>query len=197
MLAGSAISPRAGRLPASPRPAPGCRLKPMRPAMNSPTAISSAALSTVGAAPPVCHDARAPAPVPGKRSKSGASKVSWPMRGEIEPRRRTVDALRPGQAMRDRNAHVGRAELRDHRAVAEFDQAMHHRLRMHQHVDLFGRHREQMMRLDQLEALVHQARRIDGDLRPHRPIGMAQRLLGRGGLDLRAASRCGTGRPRR
>ena len=50
----------------------------------------------------------------------------------------------------------------------------------------FGRHREQMMRLDQLEALVHQARGIDGDLRPHRPIGMAQRLLGRGGVDLRA-----------
>ena len=35
-----------------------------------------------------------------------------------------------------------------------------------------GRHREQMMRLDQFEALVHQGRGIDRDLRAHRPVRM-------------------------
>ncbi len=61
--------------------------------------------------------------------------------------------------MGDRNAHVGRAELRHDRAIAELDQAVHHRLRMDQHVDLFRGEREQMMGLDQLEAFVHQASR--------------------------------------
>ena len=37
-----------------------------------------------------------------------------------------------------------------------------------------GLHREQVVGLDQLEALVHQGRRVDGDLAPHGPVGMAQ-----------------------
>ena len=39
---------------------------------------------------------------------------------------------------------------------------------------------KQVVGLDQLEPLVHQGGRVDGDLRPHRPVGVAQRLLGRG-----------------
>ena len=57
--------------------------------------------------------------------------------------------------------------------------------------------REQMMRLDQFEALVHHGRGIDGDLRAHRPVRMLERLLERRGAHRFAASRCGTGRPRR
>ena len=38
--------------------------------------------------------------------------------------------------MRDRDAHVVRAEMRDHRAVAEFDHAVDDRLGVHQHLDL-------------------------------------------------------------
>ena len=45
--------------------------------------------------------------------------------GEIELGRRPDDSIRPSQAMRDRRAHVGTAELRDHRAVTEFDHAVH------------------------------------------------------------------------
>ena len=41
------------------------------------------------------------------------------------------------------------------------------------------RQAEQVMRLDQLEPLVHQRRRIDRDLRAHRPFGMRDRLLRR------------------
>ena len=53
------------------------------------------------------------------------------------------------------------------------------------------------MRLDQFEALVHQAGGIDGDLRPHRPVGMGQRLFRRRGGDLFRAPGRGRGRPRR
>ena len=89
----------------------------------------------------------------GKRSVSGASKVKLADLGQIEALRRPVDPPRPRKAMRDRNAHVGGAELRHHRAVAEFDHPMHDRLRMHEHLDFVGRQREQMMRLDQLPGL--------------------------------------------
>ena len=71
----------------------------------------------------------------------------------------------------------GTAELRDERAVAELDQAVHDRLRVDQHVDLLGGQREQMMGLDEFQALVHQGRGIDRDLRAHRPVRMLERLL--------------------
>jgi len=38
---------------------------------------------------------------------------------------------------------------------------------------------KQMMRLDQLEALVDQRRRVDRDPAPHLPGGVGERLLGR------------------
>ena len=52
-------------------------------------------------------------------------------------------------------------------------------------VDLVGGHVEQPVRLDDLEALVHQRGRIDGDLAAHLPRRMTQRLLGRHPLERR------------
>ena len=72
---------------------------------------------------------------PGKRSGSGASKVSGRELREIEPLRRRRHALGPGQRIGDRRAHVGRAELGQHRAVGIVDQAVDDRLRMDQDVD--------------------------------------------------------------
>ena len=95
--------------------------KAICPAINSLTATSSAALSTVGAAPPVSIARRAKSSA-GKRSRSGASKVSCLQGRQVKPCRRAIDAPRPGQAMRDRNSHVGGSELRHHRAVAKFHQ---------------------------------------------------------------------------
>ena len=57
---------------------------------------------------------------------------------------------------------------------------MHDRLRVHHHLELGRYDREQVEGLDQLQPLVHQGGRVDGDLAPHRPVGVAQRLLGRG-----------------
>src|SRR2546429_8208640 len=52
---------------------------------------------------------------------------------------------------------------------------------MHDYLDPVVRQREQEMRLDQLEALVGEGRRVDGDLRAHVPRRMRQRI---GGLDV-------------
>ena len=43
-------------------------------------------------------------------------------------------------------------------------------------LDLVVGHGEQVVRLDDLEALVHERRRVDGDLRAHVPRGMSERL---------------------
>ena len=48
---------------------------------------------------------------------------------------------------------------------------------VHHHLDQVVRHAEQKMGLDQLEALVRERRRINGDLRPHRPRRMRERVL--------------------
>ena len=79
----------------------------------------------------------------------------------------------------DRDAHVGRPELRLDRAVLEFDHRVHDRLRVQHHVDPFGGHVEEPAGLDDLETLVHERRGVDGDLGAHRPLGMAQRLFRR------------------
>ena len=54
--------------------------------------------------------------------------------------------------------------------------AVHDRLRVHHHVDPVVRGGEQVMGLDQLQALVHQRRRVDRDLPAHVPSGVGQRL---------------------
>ena len=123
------------RQSASPRPA--ARSRQIRGAFdrNASTAISFAAFMIVVAPPPASIAARA------TRRAGNFSRIRRFERerrdlGKIKPLRRPFDTVRPGQAMRDRHPHVGRRQLRDHRAVAEFDQAVNDRLRVDQHVDL-------------------------------------------------------------
>ena len=59
------------------------------------------------------------------------------------------------------------------RAVAQVDERVDDRLRVHDHVDPVVRRSEQVVGLDQLEALVHQRRRVDRDLAAHVPGGCA------------------------
>ena len=56
---------------------------------------------------------------------------------------------------------------------------VHQRLRVHDHLDPVVGQVEQVVRLDHLEPLVHHRRRVDRDLGPHAPGGMAQRVLAR------------------
>ena len=55
---------------------------------------------------------------------------------------------------------------------------------MDDHLDPVVRQAEQVMGLDQLEPLVHERGRVDGDLRAHRPGGMLQRALARDAREL-------------
>ena len=90
---------------------------------------------------------------------------------EIEPRRGRAHAHRPRQTMRDRDPHVRRSELRNHGTVTVFHQAVDDRLRVHHHIERVRSQREQMMRLDELEAFVHQRRGIDRDFGPIDQVG--------------------------
>ena len=107
-----------------------------------------------------------------------------------------VDALGVVQRVGDRHAHVRVAEMRERGAVAQLDQAVDDRLRVHDDVDLLVRRAEQVVGLDQLEPLVHQRRRVDRDLAAHRPRRVGERLLDRDVLEvlaLEAAERAARG----
>ena len=146
---------------------------PSLPARNSATATSFAAFRTVGAPPPGLQRPPRQRQAPGTVSRSGCSKVSVPTRGKIKARRRRRRSApaRPG------NARSGCA-CRARRAAAMTEPSRNSTRPCT--IDCgctstsisSGLQRKQMMRLDHLQALVHQRRRIDRDLRTHRPIRM-------------------------
>src|SRR6185312_8541509 len=72
--------------------------------------------------------------------------------------------LGPGERTGDRRAHVRRAELREERAIEVLDERVDDALRVHDDIDTVRRQREEKAGLDELQALVHQGRRIDRDL---------------------------------
>src|SRR4051794_3499191 len=80
------------------------------------------------------------------------------------------------------------AEMRERRAVDERDESVDDRLRVHDDVDRVVRRAEEMVRLDDLESLVHQRGRVDGDLAAHRPCRMLERLLDGDVLELGACA---------
>ena len=68
--------------------------------------------------------------------------------------------------------------MRQECAVPEARERVDDRGRLYDHLDPVVREREQPVRLDQLEALVRERRRVDRDLRAHAPGRMRERLLG-------------------
>src|SRR5919206_216536 len=68
--------------------------------------------------------------------------------------------------------------------AADIRESMHDPLGVNDGVDLRVLEIEQEPRLDDLEALVHERRGIDRDLRPHLPHGMRERLLHRSSREL-------------
>ena len=161
------------------------------------TATSLAAFSTVGAAAARLQRPRAPAPAPGTASRSGASKVRFAISARSS--RGAGPSIRSGQA---RQCAIGmRMSGAPSCAMIEPSRNSTRPCTIdcgctRTSISL-GRQREQVMRLDQFEALVHQRRGIDRDLRAHRPVRMLERLLRRRRADRLRASRCGTVRPRR
>ena len=169
--------------------------KPIRSSRNAATAISLAAFSAVGAPPPASQASMA-MPSAGNRPRSASSNVRRPSAARFGRANPGGDPVGIGEAMGDGRAHVGRGHAGDQRTVGEVDQPMHDRLRMDDDGEPLGRHAEEVMGLDQLEPLVHQAGGIDRHLRPHHPVRMLERLrLGRGLRCARRSTR-GRGRPR-
>ena len=74
----------------------------------------------------------------------GSLEGQLPDLGKIKLCRRADDAIGPAEAVRDRRAHIGRAQLRHHRPIGKLDHAVDDRLRVHQNVDLLRRQRKQV-----------------------------------------------------
>ena len=139
-----------------------------RPARNAWTATSLAALSTHGAGAARRSRRRARG-AGGERLDVGRLEGQRTELGEVERPHGDVDPLGVVQRIGDRHAHVRVAEVRERGAVAEQDERVDDRLRVHDDVDVLVGHAEEVVGLDDLEALVHQRRRVDGDLAAHGP----------------------------
>ena len=187
---------RSGAASSPPRPCARWRETEFCRRENAGTAISLAALSTAGSVPPVVPASRARRSA-GKRSGIGRFESERAHFREVERLEAVRQPVGIGHRVLDREAHVGMAQLRELRAVDEFDQRMDDALRMHDHVDLLHRHAEKPARLDHLQALVEKRGRIDGDLAAHVPGRMLERLRGRDAAPGRPRAFCGTGRPTR
>ena len=121
--------------------------------------------------------------------ESGASnaRVSPAARSSGSTRRRRP--LRIGERERDRHAHVRACpRCASSGAVAEAHERVDDRARVDDDVDPLVRDTEQPVRLDQLETLVRERGRVDGDLRAHAPRRMLERLAGDDRLELVAAA---------
>ena len=71
----------------------------------------------------------------------------------------------------------GIAQVGERGAVVQVDERVDDRLPVHHDVDPLVGDAEEVMRLDHLEALVHQRGRVDRDPAAHLPGGMGERLL--------------------
>ena len=90
-----------------------------------------------------------------------------------EGRRGTVG---PAEGVADGEAHVGLGQLGQRRPVAQLHHGVDDRLGVHHDLDPVVVDAEELVGLNDLEALVHQRRRVDGDLRPHGPRRVGQRV---------------------
>src|SRR5262245_29972024 len=72
--------------------------------------------------------------------------------------------------------HARNAQLRQNAAVHELHERMHHALWVHHDFDAVVRETKKVVRLDYFERLVRERGAIDGDLSPHAPRRMLQRI---------------------
>ena len=107
-----------------------------------------------------------------ERGKVGAArcfKFEFRQGLEIERAQATLEALWPSERILDGEAHVGPAELGEHRAVGEFDHRVDDALWMNHDVDAFHADAKKPASFDHFQAFVEQGCRVDGDLRAHFP----------------------------
>ncbi len=78
-------------------------------------------------------------------------------------------ALREGEGILDRQAHIRHDQLGLDGSVHKLYGTMHHALRMDEHLYLVGRYAEKPLRFRHLKSLVHEGSRVDGYLGAHIP----------------------------
>jgi hypothetical protein len=156
---------------------------PTRPSRKAATATSLPAFSQAGArspARPACSARSRQA----KTSRSGGSKSRRDRRGPVDGAEGVMEAVGVGEGVTDGQSHVGGRELGDSGPVGELHHRVYDRLGMNNHRHPVVVDAEQLMGLDDLEALVHQGGGVHGDLGAHAPGGMGQGLLHRDPLEL-------------
>ena len=180
----------------------GIPVKSRLPSRNRATATSSAAISAAVARGPMRPASRAIRSA-GKRASSGAAEVEPAGGDEVGRRGRRRAAIGVGQRVLDRESHVRGAQLGLEGAVHEPDGGVDDALRVDHHLDRVVGDIVEPVRLDHLQALVRERRRVDRDLRAHPPGRVAEGLLRRdrrrdprGVVEERAAGR-GQDQPRR
>ena len=80
------------------------------------------------------------------------------------------------QRIADGVAHIGRADMRHQGTIAKPNQRMHHRFRVHQHLDLLRRYTKKLFCFNNLERLIKHRCAIDRNALPHGPIGVRRGL---------------------
>ena len=119
-----------------------------------------------------------------ERIHIGRRKFQRAQRPKIERSHGSLPPLGIGESKLNGNTHIGRAQMSQNRPIGKLHHRMDGTLGLHYHLDLIVGHREQVVRLDDFEPLIHQRRGIDGDLRPHVPGGMGQCLSWRDRLQV-------------
>ena len=148
------------------------------PARNRATATSSAAMSAAVA--PGTGAARRARHGEGREARSsGASKVMWPCSVRSSRGAGPAVALRDGRAAYWMGMRMsGRPKLRLQRAVHELDERVDQALGMDDDIDVLVGDIVEPVGLDDLQALVHERGRVDGDLGAHVPGRVGQGVLG-------------------
>jgi hypothetical protein len=95
---------------------------------------------------------------------------------QVDARHRQVAPFGPVQRIADGVAHVGRAQMRHQRPVAETDQRVHDGLGMDHGLDLLGWDAEELLGFNQLHGLVEHRRAVDRDALAHVPVRMRARV---------------------
>ncbi len=146
------------------------------PARKRLTATSSAAMRAAVARGPARPASRAMARAGKRRLVDRLEGQARRPSSRLDRRGRRRHAARVGQGVLDRETHVGQSELCLERAVHELDGGVDDALRVDDHGDAIVRDIVQPVRLDDLQALVHEGGRVDRDLGSHVPGGVGQRL---------------------
>ena len=101
---------------------------------------------------------------------------------QIQRLLRRCRPLRPRHGVADGQLHIRRTQLGQHGPVPELHQRVDDALPVHHRVHLLQGKAVQPHGLDDLQPLVHQRGRVDGDLGAHAPVGVLQRMGRRHGL---------------